>query len=154
MNILALDLATRSGWALQENGREESGVEDFAPRRQESTGMRWLKFRRWLDVMAGERFTPDLIVYEGWVASRTGGAGEITAGFTTRVVEFCTERKIEYVGVPPKELKKWTTGKGNADKVKMLEAVARRWRRVDDHNEADAIALLHYAIEELVPATR
>ena len=31
----------------------------------------------------------------------------------------------------------------------MLEAVARRWRRVDDDNEADAVALLHYALEAL-----
>jgi Holliday junction resolvasome RuvABC endonuclease subunit len=48
-------------------------------------------------------------------------------------------------------LKKFTTGKGNADKAAMLEAVSRRWRRVDDDNEADATALLYYALAELVP---
>lgn len=153
MNILALDAATRTGWALRENGRIESGAENFAGRRDESAGMRWLKFRRWMDYIAGERFTPDLIVFESWVQSHTGGAGEITAGFTTRIVEFCTERKIEYKGVPPAELKKWTTGKGNAKKSAMVEAVARRFgRRIDDEDEADAYALLQYALAEIVPA--
>lgn len=153
MNVLALDLATRTGWALLENGRVEHAVESFATRRDESPGMRWLKFRRWLDWIAGERFTPDLVVYESWVASRTGGSGEITAGFTTRVVEFCTERRIDYKGVPPAELKKWTTGKGNAGKPLMLAAVNRRWNlRIDDFDEADAFALLQYALAELVPA--
>lgn len=153
MNILALDAASRTGWALRENGRLDHGVEDFTPRRGESAGMRWLKFRRWLDYIAGERFTPDLIVYESWVQSHTGGSGEITAGFTTRIVEFCTERRIDYHGEPPAALKKWTTGKGNAGKPLMVAAVCRRWNvRIEDHNEADAYALLQFALSELVPA--
>jgi crossover junction endodeoxyribonuclease RuvC len=151
VRLLALDLATKTGWALQENGQIESGVEDFAPIRHESAGMRWLKFRRWIDWIAGERWTPELIIFERWVATRTGVASEITAGFTTRMVEFCDERKIEYVAISPSELKKWVTGRGNASKHDMLEAVARRWRRVDDDNEADALALLHYAIEVVLP---
>lgn len=152
MNILALDAATRLGWALLENGRIESGVEDFTPDRHASSGTRWLKFRRWLDYIAGERFTPDLVVFERWVATRTGNSAEITAGFTTRIVEFCDERRIERQGISPADLKRWTTGKGNANKVAMKDAVARRWRRIDDDNEADAFALLQYALAEIVPA--
>jgi Holliday junction resolvasome RuvABC endonuclease subunit len=153
VNILALDLATHTGWCLRENGRLDHGVEDFSLRRGESDGMRWLKFRRWLDYIAGERFTPDLIVFERWIASRTGNASEITAGFTTRISEFCTERHIEKAPVAPSELKKWTTGKGNAGKPLMVAAVCRRWNvRIDDDNEADAYALLQYALAELVPA--
>lgn len=155
MNVLALDLATRTGWCLLEGGTIESGVEDFAPRRDESPGMRWIKFRRWLDYMAADRLRPDLVVFESWCARTPGGSGEITAGFTTRVVEFCTERKLEHSSVTPATLKRWTTGKGNANKAAMLEAVNRRFgRRIDDHNEADAIALLEYARAEIVPATR
>lgn len=153
MNILALDLATRTGWCLRENGRLEHGVENFTPGRHESAGMRWLKFRRWIDYVAGERFTPDLVVFEGWVARSGAGAAEITAGFTTRVVEFCTERSIEHTSVPPATLKRWTAGKGNAKKPAMLEAVCRRWSvRIDDDNEGDAYALMQYALAEIVPA--
>ena len=150
MIILALDLATVTGWALQEGLRYESGVEDFSPIRHESPGMRWIKFRRWLTYMVGERAVPDLVIFERWVATRTGAAAEITAGFTTRVVELCTERDLEYTAVSPSDLKRWTTGKGNAKKADMLEAVARRWKRVDSHDEADAVALLHYALVQIV----
>ena len=38
--ILALDLGTRTGWALAEHGRVESGVHVFDVQRGESPGMR------------------------------------------------------------------------------------------------------------------
>ena len=157
MNLLALDLATRTGWALRENGRLESGVETFDVKRGESAGMRYVKFNRWLEGL----ITPEscsflarvgLVVYEQPFVMRSGPAAEIALGFATRVQEFCARYGLEHTTVNGMTLKKWTTGKGNADKPAMLEAVARRWRRVDDHNEADAVALLHYALEEIVPS--
>lgn len=159
MNVLALDLATRTGWALFENGAEESGHETFDVRRGESPGMRFVRFNRWLDDFllrpVGEdlRARVDLIVYEQTLPSAPGAlAREIETGFATRVQEFCARYDIEHQApLYPAQLKKWTTGHGNAKKPAMLEAVARRWRRVDDHNEADAIALLHYALDVLVP---
>jgi hypothetical protein len=39
LNILALDPATKTGWALYENGPIESGVQDFSTIRGESNGM-------------------------------------------------------------------------------------------------------------------
>jgi len=150
MNLLALDLATHTGWCLRENGALESGVETFDVKRGESAGMRYLRFRRWLEEM-GPR--AELIVYEQTIMTGPGSiAREIATGFATRVQEYCAEHEIEHAAVWASTLKKWTTGKGNADKAAMLEAVARRWRRVDDHNEGDAVALLHYAEAEIVPA--
>src|SRR5678815_2081568 len=149
--ILSLDLGTRTGWAILEHGRREHGVEDFHGKRDESTGLRWLKFRRWFEYMVADKGRPDLVVFERWVSHLKGGNAEITAGFTTRVVEYCTERKIEYQGLSPTDIKKWATGKGNASKPQMMEACVRRFNvRIDDENEADAYLLLRYA-EELYP---
>jgi crossover junction endodeoxyribonuclease RuvC len=150
MNLLALDLATRTGWALQEAGRLESGVATFDVKRGESPGMRYVRFRRWLEDV-GTRV--ELVVYEQTIITGPGSmAREIATGFATRVQEYCAARAIEHAAVWAGTLKKWTTGRGNAKKPDMLEAVAGRWRRVDDDNEADAIALLHYALAEIVPA--
>jgi len=155
MNLLALDLATRCGWALLENGRLESGTDTFDVKRGESPGTRYLRFNRWLNEFALHPSAGlprvELIVFEQ-SHHRGGAATEVAAGFSTRVLEFCAAHGIEHASVHTATLKKWTTGKGNADKAAMLEAVARRWRRVDDDNEADAIALLYYALAELVPA--
>jgi Holliday junction resolvasome RuvABC endonuclease subunit len=149
--ILALDLGSRTGWAILEHGRREHGAEDFAPLRHESKGMRWLKFRRWFEYMVGDKGRPDLVVFERWVSYRTGASAEITAGFTTRTVEYCDERKLEYTAISPTDLKRWATGKGNAGKPAMKDAVQRKFQiRIDDDNEADAYLLLRYA-EELYP---
>lgn len=148
MNLLALDLATRTGWCLRENGQLESGIETFDLKRGDSSGMRYVRFRRWLEEVGARA---DIIIYEQTVGGPGSIARELATGFATMVQAYCATRGIEHATVYPSTLKKWTTGRGNAKKPDMLEAVARRWRRVDDDNEADAVALLHYALAEIVP---
>lgn len=43
MNVLALDFATKTGWALKDGG---SGVWDFTLRSDESSGFRLIRFRK------------------------------------------------------------------------------------------------------------
>ena len=157
--ILALDLGTATGWALAkptfpgstEYAMQESGVQTFDVKRGESPGMRYLRFRRWLeDVTPGDC---TLILYEQ-THHRGGAATEISANFAGRVQELCAIRAIEHAAVHSASLKKWCTGRGNADKTAMLAAVCNRWKIVQDDNEADAIALLYYGLKELVPNGR
>jgi len=54
---------------------------------------------------------------------------------------WCEENKIAYEGVPVGTIKKFTTGKGNAPKTAMVEAVRSWGYSPCDDNEADAIAL-------------
>lgn len=156
MNILALDLGTKTGWALSEHGRIESGVQVFDVKRGESPGMRYLRFRHWLPIAALRGHLPSvsLIVYEQ-THNRGGAATEVAAGFATRVQEYCADMGIEHAAVHTATLKKFTTGKGNADKLTMyVAAKARGWTHgnLTDDNEVDAICLLRYALAELVPA--
>jgi len=56
-------------------------------------------------------------------------------------------RGVPYQGVPVGTIKKFLTGQGNANKQAMIDAArARGFSPVDD-NEADAIAILLWAIE-------
>ena len=158
MNILALDLATSTGWALSENDRITSGVQTFDVKRGESPGMRFLRLSRWLEEVAARhhglttRYV-DLIVYEA-AHHRGGPATAVGVGLTSHVLSFCAKHAIEHQPVHTATLKKWTTGKGNAGKPLMVAAVCRRWNvRIDDHNEADAYALMMFALSELVPAS-
>lgn len=54
---------------------------------------------------------------------------------------------IECVPVPPKRLKLYTTGSGDADKAAMIHAVKREWGHDagEDDDEADSFALAHLA---------
>jgi crossover junction endodeoxyribonuclease RuvC len=55
--------------------------------------------------------------------------------------------KIPYRGVPVGTIKRHTTGRGNADKEAVIAAVrALGFDPVDD-NEADALALLDWALK-------
>lgn len=164
MNVLALDLATRTGWALVRNGHIESGVQVFDIKRGESPGMRYLRFRVWLEGITADSVSQaamvDLIVYEQTVPApakfSSASTREIASGFATRVQEQCAALGIDHVPVYPSTLKKFVTGKGNAKKLEVIDTVIRRgWvprpiRALDD-NEADAIALLYYARAWIVP---
>lgn len=146
--ILALDLATITGWAfLQANGGFESGTMKLDLRRGESPGMRFLRFNRWLKEMLDE-YPTDLVIYEQ-AHHRGGAATELCVGLVTRVQEMCAERGIEYQKLHSATLKKFATGKGNAKKGVMLETARQRWGdHIKDDNEADAIWLLHWAERE------
>jgi Holliday junction resolvasome RuvABC endonuclease subunit len=158
VKILALDFGTRTGWALWNGQRRESGVQVFDVKRGESPGMRYLRFNRWLEEFTGntEEHGPDLIVYEQVLGrfAHGGAQTEIATGFATRVMEFCSRLNKQHTAVYASTLKKWATGKGNSKKPEMIRAAIERFgREADDldDNEADAICLLEFAKAELVP---
>ena len=160
MNILALDLGTHCGWALLTHGRIESGVQIFDVKRGESPGMRFLRFRRWLEEMTAHARTPvNLVVYEQ-PHHRGGAATEVAVGFSTRVQEQCAAVSIEHAAVHSATLKKFTTGDGRADKAAMLHhAMSRGWLNHGTsggcgEDEVDAVCVLRWAMETIVGPTK
>jgi Holliday junction resolvasome RuvABC endonuclease subunit len=148
--ILALDCATKTGWALIKGGSVyESGVQDFSKKRGESNGIMFIRFRRWLTDMLKEN-KPDMLVYEQTGHSfKNASAMEIAFNLSGRAQEVADEHFIQYTTYTPSALKKFATGKGNADKAAMIEAVYDRiGKRVESDDEADAILLGLMAWEE------
>lgn len=143
MKIFALDMATKTGWATE----GQSGVQEFALKRGESAGMRWLRFRAWLKEMR------DLIgftvIYYEQAHHRGGHATYVGVGFVAEVHAFCAENSLEYRPVHTGTLKKHATGKGNAGKPEMMKAAKERGWTPQDDNEADALWLLDFANKEL-----
>lgn len=144
MNILALDLATRTGWA---HSCGDSGVQDFTPRRGDSPGMKWLALRAWLHRVLDAAPT-DVIAYEQ--AHHRGGPPTHMAHAMIGVVEsVAAERGIEITNRHTSSIKKFATGKGNAPKERMLIAACERWDHVIDDNHADALWLLALVTSEM-----
>jgi hypothetical protein len=144
--ILALDLATKTGWADSDG---ESGVVDFSVRRGESAGMRFRKFRSWLCRMLDDGPGYGLVAYEQ--AHHRGGAPtEVGVGLVTRVQEECAVRDVDYTSYNTTAIKKHALGKGRGGKQAMVEAAKQRWPNVQivDDNQADALWLLDLAIQE------
>lgn len=145
MRILALDCGTKTGWSTNINGNIESGVAEFAVKRGESPGMKFLMFTSWLRKML-EITKPELVVFEQ-SHLRGGFASDILVGMVTRIQEQCVEKKIEYASVHSASLKKFATKKGNASKEDMIIEAKRRYPKIKiiDDNHADALMLLTYA---------
>jgi hypothetical protein len=56
-------------------------------------------------------------------------------------------RGVPYQGVPVGTMKRHATGKGAAGKHEVIAAVRARGFRPSDDNEADALAILYWAID-------
>ena len=71
-------------------------------------------------------------------------------GFLASLTAWCEEHSIPYEGVPVGTIKKFITGKGNAGKAAVIAAVKALGHLPEDDNEADALALLHFAREQMI----
>ena len=145
MKILALDIATHCGWAIS-NGIY--GEWDLRPKRDESSGMRLIRFKSKLKEII-ETESINLIVFE-----RPGGIhrGAIIVQSELQGIlkEYCEEKKIEYKGYSSMEIKKFATGKGNCKKDLMIEFARKKYNyQGDNDNEADALHLLNLAKKDL-----
>ena len=174
--ILALDTATRVGWASGEPGGEpEWGVADFASR--SGTGEVLSRFRFWLmsKVIA---WKPDLIVFEapyipvaraprfvkaGTAVAAVAGPPPMNASTLRRLLamtglveEISFERGIKCREATVLDITRFFTGTthhgGRANKKAATIAACRRlgWETVSD-DAADALALFAYAEHTLAP---
>lgn len=161
MKILALDLGSKTGWATSAGGHITSGVHEFKPTRFEGGGMRYLKFKNWLGQIQEQVGGLYLVMFEevrnhSNPSKKRGGrsfnvdAAHAYGGFMAHLTAWCEAEKIPYQGVPVGTIKKHATGKGNASKDQMIQAMRKKGHcDLQDDNEADALAILYYAKEVL-----
>ena len=144
MRILALDIATKTGWRTETS----SGVWDFSKsKRGDSYGMRLIRFKSSVkEILDLEEI--DIVVYErpaGMFKSSIIVASEMIGV----LIALCEEREIQYTAYSATEIKKFATGKGNAKKQDMIDAAIELGFNPEDDNEADAIHLYNLAKKDL-----
>lgn len=144
--ILAVDLGTTTGWAIQlPSGNKLSGSESFKQDRFSGSGMRFLRFRSWLDKLYAAY--PVKVLYYEEVRRHIGvDAAHAYGGYMAHLQAWAEVNEIPYAGVPVGTIKKYATGKGNANKEAVMKAMLDRGHRPVDDNEADALALLYYLL--------
>ncbi len=142
MSILTLDLGKQTGWAIFKDGVIKSGSENFHGSRFSGGGMHFLNFRRWLNEMK-EKFSNIEAMYFEEVRRHLGtDAAHCYGGFFAVLAAWCEEHNVPYKGVPVKTIKRFITGKGNASKSEVIEAIREKGFLPRDDNEADALALM------------
>lgn len=146
--ILALDLATSTGWAC--------GLPDEMPAFGTyvftSTGDRFGRHQKnariWISAKL-EIEQPHYVIYEqpSLFGKTTPSTMRKLASFANTLEEECDERRIRCEQANPSTVKLFWTGKGHADKPTMIAWAKRFGFRVRNDDEADALAHWFYAIE-------
>ncbi|BET35191.1 MULTISPECIES: crossover junction endodeoxyribonuclease RuvC [Wolbachia] len=142
MSILTLDLGKQTGWAILTDGVIESGSKSFHGSRFSRGGMCFLNFRNWLNSLKDIS-----AVYFEEVRRHLGtDAAHCYGGFLAVLSAWCEEHHVPYKGVNVKTIKRFVTGKGNASKSEVIEAIREKGFAPRDDNEADALALMFYVM--------
>ena len=146
--ILALDLGTTTGWALRApDGLITSGTVSFRPSRYDGGGMRYLRFTNWLtelDRLSG----PIAAIWYEDVRRHVGtDAAHVYGGLMATLTAWAELRGVPYEGVPIGTWKRSVCGKGNARKQDVIDTMRARGFAPADDNEADALAILLWALE-------
>ena len=87
-----------------------------------------------------------MVVFEEVRRHLGTGAAHVFGGYLAHLTAWAEANRIPYQGVPVGTIKRHVTGKGNADKQAVIDAIRRLGFAPVDDNEADALALLHWAI--------
>ena len=146
--VLALDLGAATGWALRtRDDHVTSGTVIHRNDRWQGGGMRFLRFRQWLTEIKHTSGGLDWVVFEEVRRHAGVDASHAYGGWLAILSAWCEHHVIPYEGVPVGTIKRFATGRGNADKAAMIAAMTARGFHPADDNEADALALLLWAID-------
>lgn len=145
MNILAIDPANETGWAVT---REYYGIWNLKKHKDESVGIRLLRFQGQLKEIC-QLSNIQVIAYE-----KPGGRNYRAVINHAKIVgiieQFCEKKGIESRGFSASEIKKFATGKGNSGKPEMIKAAQGRLGYIGNNdNEADALWILELMKNEL-----
>lgn len=148
LRILGLDLGTNCGWS---HTCGESGTFDLRVKKDESSGMKLIRFRSKLeDIRKGVGV--DVIVFEQTIVFAKHSGAESQAELQGVLKLWCMDNHVENKSYPISVIKKFATGKGNAKKEQMIEAANRKWNReftLKDNNQVDALWILELAKSDL-----
>ena len=146
MKLLALDLGTKTGWALYVGpGAIFSGAWDLKPSRFSGGGMRFVRFVGFLTELH-KSVGYDRVVFEEVRRHMSTDAAHVYGGLMATLTMFCEDKGLPYEGVPVGTIKKSWTGKGNASKAEMVAEAKKRGFYPQSEDEADALAILHTVV--------
>ncbi len=146
-SILALDLGSTTGWAIRNSRcRILHGTAEFRPTRFEGGGMRYLRFGKWLDQTLEVTGGIDSVYFEEVRRHAGTDAAHVHGGLLATLTAWCEQQSIPYCGVPVGTWKRYACGKGNASKSEVIAAMCGFGFETSDDNEADALAILHWAL--------
>lgn len=150
--ILALDLATRTGWCVGAPDEDPRYGTKVLPSTGEDIGRFAYAFNEWLlDMITLE--SPALIVFEAPIlAGKTNlNTARKLTGLAWHTEFVANHRQVRCAEHHLQSVKKFFAGSGRADKAEMIAAARRLGFDPKDDNAADAIGLWCCTVHERAP---
>ncbi len=147
MNYLAFDLGTHCGAAMSLNGEITYLPIDNSSGGKFASDAFYLFHNEVYALIVDNEI--ESVFIEKPHAGKFFHATRILFGLMGVLEKVCQEADIPYTYYSPNTIKKYWTGDGHAKKPAMLKATRERgFFGVKDHNVSDALALLHYGMEQ------
>lgn len=153
--VIGLDLATKCGWAVLENGKlVDSGRWSLYPNTSKPRAFRWVNFERELDGLVA-KYKANVVAFERVRRHAGVGAAHVYGGFLASLERLEMRWPTTLVLPPlvvPMEISTWrkaSVGIGSATKTETLRWVKRTFRynaKTEDEAEAIAIAVAAHNI--------
>ena len=140
MKILGVDPSTYTGLCLLENDQHKTKLLHF----DKARGFERLHLIAQSFNNTVKEWSPDLVVIEGYAYGNVGSLVTLVE-IGTLLRKTLYDGKISWYDAPPTLLKKFATGKGNANKAAIAIAVKQRWgfeSKSDDVVDAYGLARL------------
>lgn len=145
IKILALDLATTSGWACGKGTNLKYG--HFTVSKCDNVSDKFLRFSTLIERLIFIK-KPEVIAIERPIVR--GYASTYWLCGVCAITEMeAASKKISVVKFGPTTIKKFVTGSGRATKEDMMKAIKKLKFKPEVHDEADAIGLHLYTQSQL-----
>lgn len=151
MKIAAFDLGTSTGWATYNTDCKpikNSGFWNFKHKGDQSANLCFWKLAQNLNDLGEAHGGFDIVYYEAVTFASTVKQSQKWGGFKAILTAWCERNEIAYDGINVKTLKLHATGKGGASKDDMIFAAELLGFDPANDDEADAIHILHYGLEQ------
>lgn len=153
--ILALDLATNTGWAYErQDAGPVMGSVNFKQPEGAHPGDLFLAFRQWF-IPFCQLVRPERVVYEApWLDVGTGQAAtlEFLVGLAAQVLADTAALGLPVAKASSNTVRRVFCGNSRAKKPDVMAECQRRGWKPKTHDEGDAAALLTYAVHMYAPA--
>jgi Holliday junction resolvasome RuvABC endonuclease subunit len=153
IRALALDMATKTGYAILEDGQVRGGVYEVKRRKgrrhlaDEHEGKEYADFQAWLARIVA-KVQPQAIFYELPSMFKNPKTGYKPIAFRGFLMAEAARGSYPVYGYHITSVKKTATGNGHAGKAEMIEAAKQQFPQLEilDDNMADALHVLSYGL--------
>jgi crossover junction endodeoxyribonuclease RuvC len=151
MIILGIDPANITGWAIIDGDEITCGTWRLVVSSEEHPGDRLSRFVEQLRTIYCQTGFEIISIEDSGFSSNNKTTVTMHEHLIGMATWFASQKSIRVIKCNISSVKKFISGKGNAEKYEVIAAVNRHYGlRISDNNEADAIAIAKYGEYELL----